>query len=70
MDYIDEIEVNLGRNLRPIQPNLEFVRRLQNNLVQRKQIQLESVHFEFALITTCLGIFLGALIIWALRRIT
>lgn len=70
MANIERIEEKLGRSLRPIQPNNEFVYRLQKRLVPQKTIQVEKNNIGFALVSTFLGLFIGVFIVWILRRIT
>lgn len=70
MANIEKIEEKLGRSLRPIQPNNEFVYRLQKRLVPQKTIQVEKNNIGFALVSTFLGLFIGVFIVWILRRIT
>lgn len=70
MANIEKIEEKLGRSLRPIQPNNEFVYRLQKRLVPQKTIQVEKNSIGFALVSTFLGLFIGVFIVWILRRIT
>jgi|APLow6443716910_1056828.scaffolds.fasta_scaffold225616_1 hypothetical protein len=67
---IEKIEEKLGRSLIPIQPNNEFVNRLQKRLVPQKTIQIEKDSIRFAIVSTFLGLFIGVLIVWILRRIT
>jgi len=70
METFDNFETYLGKRLRPIQPDHGFVQRLQNNLTQKKHVQIENNQFEIALITTFTGLLFGALLIWLLRRIS
>ena len=67
---IEKIEEKLGRSLRPIQPNNEFIYRLQKRLVPQKIIQLEKGNIRFVIVSTFLGLFIGIFIVWILRRIT
>jgi hypothetical protein len=67
---IEKIEEKLGRSLRPIQPNNEFVYRLQKRLVPQKTIQLEKGSISLILVSSFLGLFIGVFIVWILRRIT
>ena len=69
MANIEKIEEKLGRSLRPIQPNNEFVYRLQKRLIPQKTIQVERRGIGFALVSTFLGLFIGVFIVWILRRI-
>ncbi|MHB8133990.1 MAG: hypothetical protein ACYDH1_07160 [Anaerolineaceae bacterium] len=70
MEKLDNFETYLGNRLKPIQPDLGFVNRLQTNLTQKKHIQIENNQFEIALITTFTGLLFGAFVIWLLRRIS
>jgi len=65
---IEKIEEKLGRSLRPIQPNNEFVYRLQKRLVPQKTIQVEKGSMRFAIVSTFLGLFIGVFIMWIFRR--
>ncbi len=70
MVIFEKIEEKLGKRLRPIQPDLGFVYRLQNNLYPKKPFQIENNQFEIAFITTFTGLFFGVFLIWILRRIS
>jgi len=70
MEKIENFETYLGKRLKPIQPDLGFVNRLQTNLTQKKNIQIENNQFEIALVTTFIGLLFGAFLIWFLRRIS
>lgn len=70
MTNLDNIEAELGRSLKLIQPDHEFVNQLQKKLSQNKAIDLETHNYAFALVTTFMGLFIGALIFWIFRKIT
>jgi len=64
------IEEKLGRSLRPIQPNHEFVFQLQKRLIPQKSIQVEKGNIRYAIISTILGMTIGIFLIWIFRRMT
>ncbi len=68
--FSDLLEAQLTQRLRPIQPRPEFVFQLQNQLTRPKVMQIEEQNYGLALITVSIGLFLGVLTLWFLRRIS
>jgi hypothetical protein len=62
------LEDNLVNHLRPVQPNPEFIVKLGDRLLGRKNIQIENNKFRFAFLLLSLGLFLGVFLVWLLRR--
>lgn len=68
--FTDLLEQQLTQGLQPIQPRPEFIFQLQNKLIRPKVIQIEEQNYGLALIAVSLGLFLGALALWILRRLS
>lgn len=62
------LEDNLLNHLRPVQPNPEFIVKLGDRLLGRKNIQIENNKFGFAFLLLSLGLFLGVFLVWLVRR--
>ncbi len=63
------LENELSKRLRPVQPRSEFVNRLQSNLTTQKRIQIEERNYGMALVTVSFGLFMGILSLWFFRRL-
>ena len=64
-----KIEEELGYRLNPVQPDPEFVRRLQHRLTHPPQIQVEDRSSQFLYISLFGGFLAGIIILLALNRI-
>jgi hypothetical protein len=62
------LEQELQRSLRPVQPNPEFVHRLQTRLADPSPTLMEPDTRRVGLIVFLFGLSLGALILWLLRQ--
>ena len=62
------MENNLISNLRPVQPNPEFVKNLGIRLLKSDNIRLEDPNYGWAFIFVSIGLFIGALLVWILRK--
>jgi uncharacterized Tic20 family protein len=62
------MENSLVSYLKPVQPNPDFINNLRNRLTRRKNIYIEERKHSFALMLISLGLFIGALIVWLLRK--
>jgi hypothetical protein len=66
---LSRIEHSLLDNLRPVEPTPEFAMRLQRRLNASSHVTLEAPYnWALALVAAGLGLFLGATILWLLRR--
>jgi len=66
---LSRIERNLLDSLRPVEPNPEFATRLQRRLSASAHITLENSHnWMLAFAAAGFGLFLGAMLLWLLRR--
>lgn len=62
------MESELNSNLLPVLPNPEFIKNLGKRLLGSKNIQIEDPNHGLAFIFIGLGLFVGVLITWLLRR--
>lgn len=62
------MENSLVSNLRPVQPNPDFIQNLGKRLLGSNHIYLEARNHSFAFVLISLGLFLGALLIWLFRK--
>jgi hypothetical protein len=63
------IEERLRYHLHPVEPDPQFAARLQQRLSRAPQVTLEhSIGLMWALFSLGVGIFIGALVLWLLRR--
>lgn len=68
-EVLQRIEERLRSQLHPVDPDPEFVLRLQRRLASTPRITLErSVGLMRALLSVGVGVFVGALLLWFLRR--
>lgn len=63
------LEQHLQRSLRPVQPNPEFVHRLQSHLVVPDMTVVASPPRTQVALLVALGVSLGFLLLWILRRL-
>jgi hypothetical protein len=62
------LENNLVNHLRPIQPSPDFIVSLGERLLGKKNIKIENPKFGYAYILASMGLFLGVLVVWLIRR--
>jgi hypothetical protein len=70
-DHFNSLEEELGRSLRRVQPNPEFVNRLHSNLVTPATMVLEkqrSPAYNLAVFMVGLGLAVGLLLVWIVRQ--
>ncbi|MGB9799905.1 MAG: hypothetical protein ACPLUL_07420 [Thermanaerothrix sp.] len=68
-EVLRRIEERLRSHLQPVEPDPQFAVRLQRRLSQAPRVTLEhSIGLMWALISLGVGVFLGALVLWLLRR--
>jgi hypothetical protein len=65
----DNLENELYQKLRPIYPNQDFINRLEERLLHQKTMIVEKRNEGYAIIAVGIGLFIGALFIWMMRRI-
>ena len=63
------LEQDLKRSLRPVQPNPEFVHRLQTRLTDPGHTIIEPHSRRMGFIIFLFGLSFGVLILWLLRRL-
>lgn len=63
-----DLEKELIRNLRPIQPRDEFISQLQDRLTDKKNIFIEERNYGLAIIALSMGLLIGILSLWFFRR--
>jgi hypothetical protein len=71
-DRINSLEEELGRSLRRVQPNPEFINRLHTNLVTPAAMVLErrrSPVYNLAVFMVGMGLAVGLLLIWIIRQL-
>ncbi len=69
-DKFDYLENVLYQNLRPIYPNQDFINRLEERLLRQKTMIVEKRDEGYALVAIGIGLFVGALLIWLMKKIT
>lgn len=69
LDMLDNFEQELENSLAPINPNPEFVYRLRRRLLSEPTIILEQQKNTIMFLVVSLGLFIGALLIWAMRKL-
>lgn len=62
------MEKFLVSNLRPIQPNPDFIKYLGKRLLGPNNVFIEDRNHSFAFVLISLGLFVGALLVWLLRK--
>jgi hypothetical protein len=62
------MENSLLSNLRPVQPNPDFIQNLGKRLLGSNNISIESRNNGIAFVLISLGLFLGALLVWLFRK--
>ena len=62
------LENNLVNHLKPIKPSPDFIDNLGDRLLGKKNIKIENPTYGYLYILTSLGLFLGVLLLWLLRR--
>ncbi|MCX8024193.1 MAG: hypothetical protein N3A60_03205 [Thermanaerothrix sp.] len=68
-EVLRRIEERLRFHLHPVEPDPQFAVRLQQRLINTPRVTLEhSVGLMWVLFSVGVGIFVGALVLWLLRR--
>jgi len=62
------MENSLVSNLRPVQPNPDFIKNLGKRLLGSNNIYIEDRNHSLAFIFLSLGLFVGALLVWLFRK--
>jgi hypothetical protein len=62
------MENSLLNNLRPVQPNPDFIQNLGRRLLGSNNIYIEDRNHGFAFVIISLGLFFGALLVWLFRK--
>jgi hypothetical protein len=62
------MENSLLSNLRPVQPNPDFIQNLGKRLLGSNNISIEGQNNSIALVLISLGLFLGVLLVWLFRK--
>ncbi len=62
------MENSLLNNLKPVQPNPDFIINLSRRLLGSKNIYIEDRNHGFAFVLISLGLFVGALLVWLFRK--
>jgi hypothetical protein len=62
------MENSLLSNLRPVQPNPDFIQNLGKRLSGSNNISIESRNNGIAFVLISLGLFLGVLLVWLFRK--
>ncbi len=62
------IEEKLFSSLRPIKPDPHFINQLQNRLIRRSNITLDTRNKSMALIVMAVGLFVGGLLFFVLHK--
>jgi hypothetical protein len=65
---LDELERQLGVILNPVQPDPQFVERLQVRLATPATVVMEDPVRSSAFLIITAGLFVGALLVWFLQR--
>jgi hypothetical protein len=68
-EMIFSLEQELMRSLRPVQPNPEFVTRLQTRLIDPRPTVIEPDSRRIGFIIVLFGLSVGAIVIWLLRQL-
>jgi hypothetical protein len=66
---LDELERQLQIILNPVQPDPQFVERLQVRLATPATVVLEDPARSSAFLIITVGLFMGALLVWFLQRL-
>jgi hypothetical protein len=66
---LDELERKLEFSLYPVQPDPQFVHRLQTRLATPATVVLEDPVRTGAFLIIAAGLFIGALLVWLLQRL-
>ena len=66
----DYLENELYQNLRPIYPDQDFINRLEERLLRKKTMIVERRDEGYAIVAIGIGLFVGALLIWMMKKIT
>mgnify|MGYP007094539447 CR=1 FL=1 len=62
------MENSLLFNLKPVQPDPEFIKKLRMRLIGSKNIYIEKQNYQLSFILLSVGLFIGALLVWLFRR--
>jgi hypothetical protein len=68
-EFLDSIETELQRSLRPVRPNPDFVHRLQSRLVSPSTTLVEPPSNSLALLIVGFGLLVGLFILWLIRQL-
>jgi hypothetical protein len=68
-EYLNNIESELQRSLRPVRPNPEFVHRLQSRLVSPATTLVERPSNNLALVVFGFGLLVGLFVLWLIRQL-
>ena len=62
------MENSLISNLKPVQPDPDFINNLRSKLLKKQSIYIEKTNHVLAFILMSIGLFMGALILWFNRK--
>jgi hypothetical protein len=68
-EELNELEKKLQISLGPVQPDPQFITRLQTRLSTPATVVLEDPVRSGAFLIIAMGLFLGALLVWLLQRL-
>jgi len=68
-EELDALEQRLSVSLNPVQPDPQFVQRLQVRLATPATVVLENPTRTWAFLIVTIGLFISALLVWLIQRL-
>jgi hypothetical protein len=65
---LSNLELKLADFLKPVRPNPEFINTLKMKLTRTPSIILETSKKKFGIIALAVGLFVGAIVVWLVKR--